>query len=319
MQSHTIFIGATRYAEYCAAGYQLLLSAGCRLIENKKSGPYSEKELIEIGGQLSGVICGCEVWDETTISAAPNLKVIVKFGVGYDNIDLEAAKRHHVQVANCPGLNAISVAEHTFALLFSCLREIPMLDRSTREGKWERKVYPDLFHANMGILGFGAVGQAIAARAQAFGVHLFAYDKFPDEKAAERLGVRLCPLDEVLRVSDILSVNLPALPETFHLINEEHIAEMKDGVVIVNTARGILADEQAVAAALCNGKIGAYGSDVYEHEPMRGQSPLASCWNTVLTPHLAGESRNSYARIGQATAEGVLAVLSGTPLAHRLA
>lgn len=319
MEQKTIFIGATNYDRYCKEGRDALLAAGFRLLENKKSGPYTEEELIAIGGEISGVISGCEVWDEKTISAAPNLKVIVKFGVGVDNIDLEAAKRHGVQVANCPGMNAVAVAEQTMALLLAAMREVPALDRSVRQGGWERRVFPEIYGSTMGILGFGAAGQAIAERAKAFGTSLIAYDKYPNLKAAERIGVEMCSLEDVLIRSDIISVNLPALPETIHIINEENIAKMKDGVVIVNTARGVLADEKAVAAALRQGKIYAYGSDVYETEPMGGNSPLADCPHTALSPHLAGESLNSYAKIGAATARAVTAVLTGEELPHRLA
>ena len=318
MQKKTIFIGATGYEKYCTAGRELLLKAGYSLIENKKGRPYTAEELKEIGKDISGVISGCEVWNEETISAAPGLKVIVKFGVGYDNIDLEAAKRHGVQVANCPGMNSIAVAEQAIALLLACMREIPALDRSVREGGWERRVFPEICGSVFGILGFGATGRAIAERVKAFGATVIAYDKFPDALRAEQMGVRMCTLEEVLETADIISINLPALPETLHLINEKTIEKMKDGVVLVNTARGVLADEKAVASALQSGKIYAYGSDVYEQEPMNGKSPLAACKNAVLSPHLAGESLNSYAKIGRATAEAVNAVLSGKELLHRL-
>lgn len=319
MQTNTIFIGATNYERYCVEGRKAMLDKGYTLIENKKSGPYTAEELKAIGEDITGVISGCEEWNEDTLSAAPNLKVIVKFGVGVDNIDLEAAKRHGVQVANCPGMNAISVAEHTMSMLFGCMREVPALDKSVREGAWERRVFPEIFGSTFGVLGFGAIGQAVAARARAFGANVLVYNRTPRYEDAEKLGVKLCPLEEVLEKSDIITVHLPAVPATKHFINAESISKMKDGVIIVNTARGALANEEDVAAALRSGKIGAYGSDVYETEPMGGKSPLAFCANSVLSPHLAGESLNSYRNIGLATAKGMIAVHEGQELPHRLA
>ena len=144
MEQKTVFIGATGYDHYCTEGRKKLLDAGCCLIENQLGRPYTAEELKAIGGEINAVICGCEVWNEETIAAAPNLKVIVKFGVGVDNIDQEAAKRHGVQVANCPGMNSVAVAEQTFALLLGCMREVPALDRAVREGRWDRRVFPEI-------------------------------------------------------------------------------------------------------------------------------------------------------------------------------
>ena len=319
MEQKTVFIGATGYDRYCTEGRDKLLGAGCRLIENRLGRPYTAEELKAIGGEIHAVICGCEVWNEETIAAAPNLKVIVKFGVGVDNIDQEAAKRHGVQVANCPGMNSVAVAEQTFALLLGCMREVPALDRAVREGRWERRVFPEIYGSVFGVLGFGAAGREIALRARAFGAEVLAYDKYPNYDFAGQIGAKIVSLDEVLEKSDIISVNLPALSDTLHIINAENIARMRDGVVIVNAARGVLADEAAVAAALESGKIFAYASDVYESEPVQGDSPLIAFERAVLSPHLAGESTNSYRKIGNATAECVLAVLAGGEAPHRLA
>lgn len=313
-----VFIGATGYEEFCSEGRNALLAAGYTLIENTKGRPYTPEEIREAGAEIDAVICGCEPWNEQTLSYAPNLQVIVKFGVGVDNIDLEAAKRHGVKVANCPGMNAVGVSEQTFALLLGCMREVPGIDKSTHAGGWDRRVLPEIFGASFGILGFGAVGQEVARRAAAFGANILAYDKFPNQEAAGRLGVCFCDYDEILARSDILTVHLPSLPETHHFINAESIARMKDGVVIVNAARGALVNEADVAAALDSGKISAFATDVFEVEPIDPESPLARCEKAVLSPHLAGDSRNSYSKIGVCTAQGVIAALSGEELPNRL-
>ena len=227
MEQKTVFIGATGYDHYCTEGRKKLLDAGCCLIENQLGRPYTAEELKAIGGEINAVICGCEVWNEETIAAAPNLKVIVKFGVGVDNIDQEAAKRHGVQVANCPGMNSVAVAEQTFALLLGCMREVPALDRAVREGRWDRRVFPEIYGSVFGVLGFGAAGREIALRARAFGAEVLAYDKYPNYAFAEQIGAKIVSLDEVLEQADIISVNLPALPDTLHIINAENIARMR--------------------------------------------------------------------------------------------
>ena len=318
-EKKVVFIGATRYEEYCSEGRNALLDAGYTLIENVKDRPYTEEELREVGPEIDAVICGCELWNENTISAAPRLKVIVKFGVGVDNIDLEAAKRHGVMVANCPGMNAVGVSEQTFALLLGCMRDVPAINKSAHQGNWDRRVLPEIYGTTFGILGFGAVGQEVGKRAAAFGANILAYDKYPNYEAAERIGARFCDIDEILAKSDILTVHLPSLPETKHFINADSIAKMKDGVVIVNAARGALVNEADVVAALESGKISAFGSDVFEVEPIDPNAPLARCEKAVISPHLAGDSRNSYRKIGLATARGVIAALSGETLPNRLA
>ena len=304
--------------EIMSEGRKLLEDAGHTIIEGR--GFETEDVLADMKEyQPDAMIVRITPITREVIESNPNLKVIVKFGVGVDNIDQEAAKRHGVQVANCPGMNSVAVAEQTFALLLGCMREVPALDRAVREGRWDRRVFPEICDSVFGVLGFGAAGREIALRARAFGAEVLAYDKYPNYAFAEQIGAKIVSLDEVLEQSDIISVNLPALPDTLHIINAENIARMRDGVVIVNAARGVLADETAVAAALESGKIFAYATDVYESEPVQGDSPLIHCKRAVLSPHLAGESTNSYRKIGNATAEGVLAVLAGGEVPHRLA
>lgn len=314
-----VLIGIPNYARYCKAGYRLLQDAGCELVENDLGRPYTAEELAVVAADVDGVIANTEPWNEETLSAAPSLKVIVRFGAGYDKVDLEAAKRHGVQVANTPGLNASAVAEHVAALILCQLRDLIPLNRSTREGKWTRMVYRDLSSCTLGLVGFGAIGQQVAKKLSGFGARILVNVRHPDPALAKELGVEFVALDELLARSDIVSLHLPHTKESYHMFNREILGKMKDGAYLINTARGPIVDESAVLEALSSGKLAGFATDVYEKEPVDPENPLLSCEKVNVTPHLAGESLSSYHLIGLATATGVLNVLNSEPLDHRLA
>lgn len=313
-----ILIGSTNYSRYCKEGLALLLEAGCTVEENTLGRPFSAQELAEKAADADGVIAGVEHWDEAAFDAAPNLKVIVRFGTGYDTVDLKAAEKHGVQVANTPGLNASSVAEHVAALLLCQLRQIPQLNQSVRSGNWDRLVYRELGDCTVGMIGFGAIGQQLAGKLSGFHPKLLAFDKFPNQAAADRLGVTFVSLEELLNQSDFITIHLPLTEENFHLINNETLAQVKNTAYIINAARGALVDEKAVYQALTQNRLAGYAADVHETEPVSQDNPLLQCGNFVATPHLAGESVSSYRNTGLATATGVLNVLEGRALEHRL-
>jgi D-3-phosphoglycerate dehydrogenase len=298
---------------------ELLEKSGCEVIPNQYGRLYGQDELRSAVKDVEVVIANVEQWDEAMFAAAPRLKAIVRFGTGYDSVDLEAAKRHKVMIANTPGINASAVAEHVIALLLSMVRDIPRLDALTRQGAWSRSIFNELPGRTLGILGFGAVGRQLAGKVAGLGLRCLAYDKFPDSDAAGKLAVRLVSLDEALEKSDYLSVNLPSIPETRYIINDGNISRMRDGALLINTARGPLVDEDAVARALASGKLGGMAADVFETEPLPIDYKLFRFKNFICTPHVAGETRENYDKTGIATAEAVLAALAGKEPANRLA
>ena len=310
---------ATNFAALCRRGRELLEKNGCEVAMNPHARPYAREELAALVGDVEAVIANTEKWDDAMFGVAPGLKIIVRFGTGYDSVDLEAAKRRRVMVANTPGINASAVAEHALALLLCLVRDIPRLDRLTRQGKWPRAIFHELPGRILGILGFGAVGRSLAGKAAGFGLNCLAYDKFPNRPAARELGVRLADLDTVLRESDYLSVNLPSLPDTRHLLGDSSFAKMKDGALLINTARGSLVDEAAAARALESGKLGGMGTDVFEKEPVGPDRELFRFPNYICTPHSAGETYENYDKTGMAAAEAVLAALAGREPDNRLA
>lgn len=300
------------YSKYCLEAKKYLEQNGCEVIENETGGPLNFEQLKEYVGTIDAAIAGVEVWNAPVFDLAPNLKIVARFGVGVDNFDLKEAKKRGIVCTNCPGLNAVSVAEHTIMLILNMLREGPQLNEETHHGKWRRLMVTELQGKTIGLLGFGAVAKNVAVRARAFGCETIAYDKYPNEEAAKAMGVTMHSLETVLKKSDIISVHVPALPETYHMINEETLKICKKSAYLVNTSRGTNVDEKAVYKALQSGELRGYASDVFEIEPVPKDYPLFQCSNYICTPHTAAESYENYHNTGMKTAEAIINVLKGT-------
>lgn len=279
---------------------------------------YTFDELKEIVEDIDGVVVGVDDWNEDVFKLAPKLKGMARFGVGVDNIDLNAAKEHGIIVCNSPGINSSAVAEQAVALLLSLIRNIPEMNRAVRKGEWPRPMFHELKSRTIGFLGFGAIARNVAQRLAGFGPEMIAYDKYPNQEAADKLGVRLVSQEEVLKESDIISIHLPATDETKHLINKETIQQMKDGVYIVNTARGSIVNEADMAGALESGKAAGFGTDVFEHEPIDLSGPLFKYDNYIATPHVSAETFENCETTSVVTAKALLAVFEGKEPENRL-
>lgn len=229
------------------------------------------------------------------IDQAPNLKMIIRGGVGIDNIDVDYAKSKGVRVHNTPEASSIAVAELAFAMMLAIQRNIVRAHNTTKSGEWIKKQLKgkELYKKTLGLIGIGRIGREVAKRANAFGMQVVAFD--PYVKEAE--GVRLVDMDELLRTSDIISLHTPITEETTNMINKDAIAKMKDGVVLINTARGKLINEQDLADALKSDKIKFAGLDVYHSEPPQ-DSPLLGVDNVLLIPHLGAQTFENMDRIG---------------------
>lgn len=279
---------------------------------------YTFDELKEIVEDIDGVVVGVDDWNEDVFKLAPKLKGMARFGVGVDNIDLNAAKEHGIIVCNSPGINSSAVAEQAVALLLSLIRNIPEMNRAVRKGEWPRPMFHELKSRTIGFLGFGAIARNVAQRLAGFGPEMIAYDKYPNQEAADKLGVRLVSQEEVLKESDIISIHLPATDETKHLINKETIQQMKDGVYIVNTARGSIVNEADMAGALESGKAAGFGTDVFEHEQIDLSGPLFKYDNYIATPHVSAETFENCETTSVVTARALLAVFEGREPENRL-
>jgi len=230
------------------------------------------------------------------LSKAPKLKYVLRQGVGLDNIDVDLCKERGIEVINSPASNAVSVAEHTVLLILACMRNLIHANRLVKKGEWKREKTTELKGKTVGILGFGAIGREVARRLRGFGVGMIAYDVYKDEETAKELGVKFVGINKLMKDSDIISIHVPLLPSTRAMINEKIIEKMKDGVIIVNTARGGIIDEKAMIAALERGKIAFAGLDVFESEPPENKE-LLYLENTILTPHIAGATKEAYSKM----------------------
>jgi D-3-phosphoglycerate dehydrogenase len=265
-----------------------------------------------IGDAAAIIVRSATHVDRSMIEAGQNLAVIGRAGIGTDNIDVMAATERGVMVVNAPNANTISAAEHTMALILAQARHIAVADRSLREGRWDRAKFQgmELHGKTLGVLGLGKIGTLVAQRASAFGMHIIAYDPYVSSDRARRLGVSMLTLEEVLATADIITIHLPRTPKTEDLIDADSIAGMKDGVRIVNVARGGIVNEADLADAVDSGKVGGAAIDVFATEPTT-ESPLFSIANVTVTPHLGASTHEAQGKAGIAVAEAVAQALRG--------
>src|SRR6266567_2667679 len=233
------------------------------------------------------------------LDKAPKLRAVGRAGVGVDNIDLEAATKRGVLVMSTPGGNAISVAEHTFALLLALARQVPRLDKAIHEGRWEKSsaAGTEVRGKTLGLIGLGRIGTEVAVRAEAFDMRVLAYDPYISEAAAREISVELVPLEKLLAESDFVSLHTALSPATQNLISAATIQKMKKGARVINTARGELIDEAALAEALKSGKFAGAAVDVFAEEPPKN-SPLVGLPNVIATPHVAGSTAEAQEEVG---------------------
>jgi D-3-phosphoglycerate dehydrogenase / 2-oxoglutarate reductase len=243
-----------------------------------KDRPLDEAELIQLVEGCSGLIVGVDPVTERVLEAGP-LRVVVKYGSGTDNIDLRSAERLGAKVSSTPGANARSVAELTIALLFALARHLVAHDRAVRAGSWSRRGASELAGKRLGVVGYGAVGREVAALATSLGMQVVAHDPFVKSGDIELVG-----LDDLLASCDAVSLHVPLDDSTRGMIGVEALERMRSGALLVNTARGGLVDENALADALSSGRLGGAGLDVFADEPPSG-SPLLRLENAVLSPH----------------------------------
>ncbi|MFA5867429.1 MAG: phosphoglycerate dehydrogenase [Actinomycetota bacterium] len=250
---------------------------------------------------------------EDIIDASDHLKIIGRAGIGLDNVDIPAATKKGIIVANAPQSNIISAAEHALALLLAEARMIPQAQATLKEGEWKRSKFKgvELFGKTLGIVGLGRIGGLVASRARGFGMKVIAYDPYVAADKFDELSVEIVlDLEDLLKQSDFISIHLPKTPETKGFIGAKEIKMMKDGVRIVNAARGGIVDEKALYDALVSGKVGGAALDVFENEPP-ADSPLLKLDNVVATPHLGASTNEAQDKAGVMIAEQVIAALDG--------
>lgn len=293
----------------CEEARKLLLDAGFEIISNDTGRILSRDEQKDLIKDAYAIVAGTEKYDADMLSVCKNLKVVTRFGVGTDNFDLETMRKMGVQVGVIANHNA--VAEFALTLILSAMKNLPRYDAVVREGKWSRFPMRELSKKTVGIVGFGRIGKRLAELLAGFDVELLAYDPYMNEAAAAERKVTPVSLDELLARSDVISLHLPAMEQTYHMMNAETIGKMKDGAYLVNTSRGALVDEKALYDALVSGKITAAGLDVYEKEPVTADNPLFGLENNVLAPHVSALSFETNYNGGIICAESIVQVYNG--------
>ncbi|MBB6635425.1 phosphoglycerate dehydrogenase [Cohnella thailandensis] len=295
-------------------GISLLVEASDISID-KKTG-LTEDELVQIIGEYDALLVRSQTRvTERIMTAGKQLKVIGRAGVGVDNIDLEAATKRGIVVINAPDGNTITTCEHTFAMMMALARHIPQAYLKTVGGEWDRKSFVgvELRNKVLGVLGMGRIGSEVAARAKAFGMSVLGYDPFLTEERAEKLGVKLASVEDVIREADFITVHTPLTPETRHMIGKEQFSRIKKGVRIVNCARGGIIDEQALVEAIDAGIVAGAAFDVFEEEPPTKEHPFLSHPKIIVTPHLGASTVEAQENVAIDVSEQLLHILRGEP------
>ena len=275
--------------------FQPLVDEGLEVRLDECRGYMPEEDVIACLSDVTAVIAGAEPYTPHVIENAPNVQVITRAGVGYNNIDVPAATSRGIVVTNAAGQNSDSVAEHFFGHLIGVCRRIPWLDKNIRKGQW-REIQPAMRPINgttLGILGFGNIGKQVAKRAKVFDMEVIATDIVEDRETADSLGVRFVSLEELARESDFLTCHVPLTPETTEIINRDFLKQMKPSACLFNISRGPVVHLDDLAEALSSGVIQGAGIDVFPEEPPDFDHPIFKMENVVLTPHLGGRGEDA--------------------------
>ena len=280
----------------------------------------SAEELLTVIPEMDAVIVrGRTKITEEVLAKAEKLQVVGRMGVGVDNIDLKAAEAHGVTVVNAPVATTVSVAELTIGMMLSLIRDIPKADCGMKAGEWLKKelVGTELYQKTLGVIGFGNIGEAVGARAKAFGMNVIAYDINRPPAEIQSNGAEPVSYEALLERSDIITMHLPHNNSTHYIVNEETINQMKDGVLIISAARGGVIDERALLAGLDSGKVAGAALDVFETEPP-GDDPLPKHPKVIATPHIGAQTKEAQLRAGYDIVSEVVAALDGNPLRWKI-
>ncbi|NCG27924.1 MAG: 3-phosphoglycerate dehydrogenase [Verrucomicrobiales bacterium] len=310
-----ILLTTTSYQDTPGPHHDLLASTGWEI--SRERGALPEEKMLELAGEFDGFLCGDDAITEEVINKSlPRLKVISKYGIGLDKINVEHATAKKIPVLFTPGVNHTTVAEHCFGLLLGLTKKIHSNANEVSSGSWKsgwkKPVGNEILGKTIGIIGLGRIGKEVAIRAVAFGLNIIAYDPFFDEDFANDHGIRKCSnMDEVLCDSDIVSLHCFLNDETHGMINSSKIEQMKDNVIVINCARGELVEAESIKEGLVSGKVGGYGTDVLDSEPPQENHPLLDAPNCIITSHIASRTHESVSRQAGMATRNLISFLNG--------
>ncbi len=280
------------------------------LVFNDTGKPLSEDDLIPLLQGCDGIVAGLDSITRKVMEACPDLKVISRYGAGYDRVDIAAAKELGIKVTNTPGVNAQAVGELAFGLILALARKIPYLNKETQSGSWVRSTGMELHGKTLGILGLGAIGKVVAACAKGFGMTILAYDPYINEEYCKNNQIESVSFTELMSRSNVVSLHLPLLESTHHMIDAEALQLLPDGAILVNASRGGIIDEDAAYDALKSGKLSGLGLDAFEVEPPIG-SKLFELDNVIATPHTGAHTKEATDNMANASVKNLIDLLSG--------
>jgi phosphoglycerate dehydrogenase-like enzyme len=306
-----VLLTTTSFQDTPGVHHDLLAATGFEIVRER--GPLPEARMLELAGQFDAYLCGDDAMTRAVIEKSlPRLKVISKYGIGLDKIDVKAATDLKVPVLFTPGVNHTTVAEHTFALMLAAVRNLVVEANHTAAGRWTRITGNEVCGKTLAIVGFGRIGKEVAVRAHAFGLKLVGYGNYWDEDFARWYNIeRVETIDDALRRADIVSLHTKLTPATRHLINAKNIGLLKRGAVIVNCARGEILELSALVEALKSKHLLAYAADVLDQEPPPADHPLLGLPNVIITPHIGSRTHESVQRQASCAVENLTLFLAG--------
>ncbi len=288
-----------------------LTEAGLELVDSPPNAPFSEEAIIGLLQGCEAVIADSDAYTERVFSACPQLRLVSRWGVGVDSVDIAAATRHGVLVTNTPGIIRDAVADLAFMFILGLARRLRDGDLMMRSGGWARLVGANVGGATVGIIGLGDIGTCTARRARGFGMRILAHDPRPRPEVVQELGVEMVDLDTLLRESDFVTLHCNATPQNRQMIGARELGLMKPGAFLINCARGSLVDQPALEEALREGRLAGAGLDVYSREPPDPADPLLALDNCLFMPHTATMDARTISRVTARVTENVLAALQG--------
>jgi len=299
-----ILITPRSFAKYNNEPYLKLERAGIEYVNNPVGGILSKEEMLHHIKDIDGIIVGVDPLDEDVLSAG-NLKAISKYGIGTDNIDLDYCENHNIDVTITKNANSEAVADYTFALILAVARKVVEIDRKCRNGDWSKNISSDVFGKKIGIVGLGAIGRGVVARAKGFNMELLGYDVYKDDGYLSENKIRFASIDEMLKECDFVSFHIPLTKDTKHIVNKENLSTAKNNLIIINTARGGIINEDDLYDALKNNIILGAGLDVFENEPPTG-SKLLKLDNIVVGSHCAASSEGAVNTMSEIATDNII-------------
>ena len=312
-----ILITSRSFASISDKPIKMLTKKGYEIQRNNTGRPYEKEEMLKLIRDVDGIIIGIDELSAEIIEEANKLKVISKYGIGVDNIDINMATNKKIIVTNTPTANVDAVADLTFGLILSLARRIPEADKKTKSGEWEKIIGKPVWEKTLGIIGLGKIGRQVVKRAQGFKMNILVYDLVKDEKFAQSYSIKYVNLEELLQKSDYITIHIPLNDATRDMISYEELEKIKKGAFLINTSRGGIVDEGALYNALRNNKLRGAALDVYNNEPPR-ESTLKELDNVIMTPHIGAYTEEAIENMSIQAAQNLIDVLEGREPQNRV-